>query len=217
MERATASAAKALAAARAAGIRVRIDGDALALQAAVQAPVEVLDLLARHKAAIVRLLRPGNDRWSAEDWRQFFEGRVEMAEINGGLPRDRAEARAFSCCVGEWLHRNPVRSAPGCCARCGGSRGLLLPYLTGYSVRDPGHTWLHRECSPAWHQDREAQAVAAILAIGIAVRVKVPDGSGKDGGALPAASGKTSRSPSASSVSLVAAVVHDPVPSIPAS
>jgi hypothetical protein len=211
------SAVKALAAARAAGIRVRIDGDDLALQAAAQAPVEVLDLLARHKAAVVRLLRPGNDGWSADDWRQFFEGRVEMGEINGGLPRDQAEARALACCVGEWLHRNPVRSAPGRCAHCGQSRGLLLPYLTGYSVRDPGHTWLHRECSPAWHQDRKGQAVAALLAIGIAIPVKVPDGSGKDAGALPAASGKTSRSPSASSASLVASVVHDPIPPVPAS
>jgi hypothetical protein len=50
--------------------------------------------------------------WSREDWQVFFEERAGIAEFDGGLPRLEAEARAFTCCVAEWLNRNPVRSPP---------------------------------------------------------------------------------------------------------
>ncbi len=146
-------------------------------------PVDVLDLLSRHKAAIVTLLRLGNDGWSAEDWRESFDERAGIGEFDGGLARDQAEAQAFSCCVSEWLHRNPVRSVAGRCALCGQSKGLLLPYLTGYSASDPGHTWLHQECSHAWHQERRAKAVAALVASGITVPAKFPNDFGKNGAA----------------------------------
>jgi hypothetical protein len=153
------------------------------LEASAPPPAEVLDLLARHKADIVTLLRPGSDGWSGEDWREFFEERAGIADFDGGLPRDQAEARAFSCCVGEWLHRNPVRSPSGRCDLCGQFRGMLLPYLTGYSISDPGHTWLHQECSQAWHQERRAKAVAALVASGITVPAKFPNDFGKNGAA----------------------------------
>jgi len=161
------SAAEALKQARAAGIRLGIDGDDLALEAFAPPPAEVLDLLARHKADIMTLLRPGNDGWSGEDWRAFFEERAGIAEFDSGLPRDQAEARAFSCCVGEWLHRNPVSSRPGDCDQCGMSDGMLLAYLTGYSRDSPGHTWLHQECSLAWHHARRVKAVSALVAMGM--------------------------------------------------
>jgi len=161
------SAAEALKQARAAGIRLGIDGDDLALEASAPPPAEVLDLLARHKADIVTLLRPGNDGWSGEDWRGFFEERAGIAEFDGGLPRDQAEARAFSCCVGEWLHRNPVRSASGRCDHCGQSKGMLLPYLTGYSVKDPGYTWLHQDCSKDWHDQRRQLAIMFLKSFNI--------------------------------------------------
>ena len=51
------------------------------------------------------------------------------------------------------------------------------------SIRDPGHTWLHHECSRAWHQERKAKAVAALVALGIAMPVKFADDFGKNGGA----------------------------------
>ena len=51
----------------------------------------------------------GNHGWSAEDWKVFFDERVAMAEFDGGLPREEAEARAFACCVVEWLNRIPMR------------------------------------------------------------------------------------------------------------
>ena len=177
------SAAEALTLARAAGIRVGIDCGDLVLDASAQPSAEVLDLLARHKAGILTLLRPGSDGWSGEDWREFFEERAGIAEFDGGLPRDQAEARAFSCCVGEWLHRNPARTPSGRCDLCGQSKGVLLPYLTGYAVKDPGHTWLHQECSPAWHQAHRAKAVSALVSMGISVPVKFTDDFGKNGSA----------------------------------
>ena len=125
------SAAEALKAARAAGIALGIDGDDLVLEASAPPPPAVLDLLSRHKAGIVALLQPGRDGWSAEDWQVFFDERAAIAEFDGGLPRADAEARAFACCVVEWLNRNLCRSPPGRCLGCGGAdhgHDPLLPF-----------------------------------------------------------------------------------------
>ena len=111
---ASVNAATALDAARAAGLSIVTDGDDLVLQASVSPPVAILDLLSIHKPEIVTLLRPGNDGWSGEDWREFFEERAGIAEFDGGLPRDQAEARAFSCCVGEWLSLRQMSSIYAC-------------------------------------------------------------------------------------------------------
>jgi hypothetical protein len=93
------SAAQALRAARAAGIKLDIDGDDLLWAAPEQPSTAVLALLARHKAGIVRLLRSGDDKWSAEDWQAFFDERAGIAEYDGGRSRQEAEALAFEHCV----------------------------------------------------------------------------------------------------------------------
>jgi hypothetical protein len=113
------SAADALKAARAAGIQLGVDGEDLVLTASVPPPAAVIDLLASHKAEIVSLLRPTQDGWSAEDWQIFFDERAGIVEFDGGLPREEAEARAFACCVVEWLNRNPISSPPSRCLGCG--------------------------------------------------------------------------------------------------
>jgi hypothetical protein len=107
------SAAEALGAARAAGIQLRIDGNDLVLKASVPPPAPVLNLLSRHKADVVRMLRPDENSWSALDWQVFFDERAGIAEFDGGLPRPQAEAHALTCCVAEWLNHHPVGSAPG--------------------------------------------------------------------------------------------------------
>jgi hypothetical protein len=104
------TAAHALQSARAVGIRVRIDGDDLELQSPAQPPQEVFELLL-HKADILRLLRPTNDGWSPQDWQVFFDERAAILEFDGGLPRAESEARAFACCLTEWINRNPTPSA----------------------------------------------------------------------------------------------------------
>ena len=167
------SAVDALKAARAAGVELAIDGDDLALKAAAAPPAAVLDALSRHKAEIVVLLRPAKDGWSAEDWQAFFDERAGIAEFDGGLPRAEAEARAFACCVVEWLNRNPVRSPPGRCLGCGDSEHAHDPLLP-FGVEPTGHIWLHSSCWPAWHDTRKAKAMSALAAMGINAPVGRP-------------------------------------------
>ncbi len=81
------SASQALKSERNAGVRIGVDGDALTLDAAAAPPAAVLDLLSRHKAGVIALLRTGSDGWSGEDWRAFFDERAAIAEFDGGQPR----------------------------------------------------------------------------------------------------------------------------------
>jgi hypothetical protein len=159
------SAAEALKAARTVGIELVLDGNDLLWEATSEPPAVVLDGLSRHKAEIVRILHPAKGGWSAEDWRLFFEERAAIAEFDGGLPRAKAEAQAFECCVVMWLDRNPAPSAPGRCAWCGRSESHapVVPFGT-----EPGpHTWLHRECWSAWRKMRPFQAKEALTRMGI--------------------------------------------------
>jgi hypothetical protein len=160
------SAAKALHAARAAGITVAIDGEALLLEGAAEPPQAVLDGLARYKPAILDLLRRGQCGWSPEQWRSFFDKRCRMAATSGRQPRVNAETMAFECCVAEWLNQHPAPSAPGRCAWCGNAESpgaVVLPFGT-----EPGtHTWLHAECWSSWHRARKTDAIAALGAMSI--------------------------------------------------
>ena len=121
------SAALALQAARDADIRIGIDGEALILEADVPPPPYLLDFLTRHKAGIVAFLRAGDDGWSGENCRAFFQERADIAELQGGVPRDQARTRAFACCVVEWLNRSFVRSPPGRCIACGEPDQVKFP------------------------------------------------------------------------------------------
>lgn len=165
------SAASALRAARDAGIGLHFDCVDLVLEASAPPSAAVLDLLTRHKADLIVLLRPGDDGWSAEDWQAHFDERAGIAEFDGGLPRREAEAPAFECCIVEWLNRNFERSPPGRCLACGGgdsAHDTLLPH----GVEPTGHAWLHSRCWPAWRAGRKADAVTALKAMGIEDRSK---------------------------------------------
>ncbi len=161
------SAVAALKTARAAGVELALDGDALALKAASAPPAVVLDALSRHKAEIVALLRVGPDGWSAENWHVLFDERAGIAEFDGGLTRADAEAQAFACCVVEWLNRHPAASPSGRCLGCGDREHAHDPLLP-YGVERGGHAWLHSRCWPAWYASRNAEAGAALAAMGIA-------------------------------------------------
>lgn len=159
------SAVRALRAAREAGVRVGVDGDALTLEADAAPPATVLDLLACHKAGVVALLRRESNGWSGADWHRLFDARRTCAEVDRGLPRAAAEAYAFACCVAEWLGRNPPGSPPGRCLHCGGCErpdATLLPFGTEGS----GHAWLHSRCWRSWQSGRTAEAVAALATVG---------------------------------------------------
>jgi hypothetical protein len=156
----------ALTMARDAGVEVVLDGHDLSLNAALEPPAEVIEALVRHKSEVVALLQPGADGWSCEDWRSFFEERAAIAEFNGGLLRDKAEAGAFESCITEWLNRNPAPSVLGRCAWCGrfeSPDAVVLPYGT-----EPGtHVWLHRQCWTEWHKKRRSEAKGALTRMGV--------------------------------------------------
>jgi hypothetical protein len=175
-------AAEALKAARAAGVELSLDGDDMVLEAPAPPPTEILNLLSRHKPAIVMLLRPAQDGWSAADWQAFYDEHSVIAESDGCLPGGEAEARAFACCVVEWMNRNPIRSAPDRCCWCGGDElehDLLLPH----GVEPTGQAWLHSRCWPAWYDGRKAGAVAALKAMGVTPRPDFPNDFEKNGDA----------------------------------
>lgn len=158
------NAAGALKAARAAGLKLVVEGDGLAASAASAPPATVLATISRYKAEIIALLRPGPDGWSAEDWQVYFDERAGIAEFDGGLTRADAETQAFQCCVVEWLNRNPVCSSPDRCLECGGKENAwdkILPYGT----EPTGHAWLPSGCWETWHANRKAEAVAALSPI----------------------------------------------------
>jgi hypothetical protein len=178
------SPAQALQLARSAGIKIKIDGEDLLLEALAPPPAAVLDLLSHHKTGILTMLRPAVDDWSAEDCRIFFEERASIAEFDGALPRPQAEEHAFDCCIAEWLNRNPVSSMPGRCLGCGGGDHAHDPLLP-YGIETTGHAWLHSRCWPFWYEGRKARAATALATMGIlpagrpleaSVPMKEPDG-----------------------------------------
>jgi hypothetical protein len=160
------SAIEALKTARAAGVQLGVDGDDLVLEAPTPPPSPVIDLLSRHKAEVVALLRPAEGGWSVADWHVFFDERAGIVEFDGGPPRAEVEAQAFACCVVEWLNRNPAQSSSGRCLGCGDREHAHDPLLP-YGVESTGHAWLHSRCWPTWYAARKAKAVAALEAMGI--------------------------------------------------
>ena len=140
-----------------------------------------LPAIRQNKAAIIRLLRPGDDGWSAEDWRAFFDERAGIAEFDGGLSRAEAEASAFAHCVAEWLNRNPMRSPPGRCFGCGGDEPPMIACCPSASEA-PARFGCIRVAQSAWYAGRKAEAVAALAAMGITAPANLPNDFGKNGG-----------------------------------
>ena len=160
------SAAAALKAARSAGIRLAIDGDALVLDADTAPPMRVFEAVSRYKAGMMALLRRGRDGWSGEDWQAYFEERAAIAEFEGGLSRQQAEASALDCCIAEWLNRNPAPSSPRHCLHCG-QPGEKNDQLLPFGTESSGHAWLHSGCWPFWYEARREEAMAALAAFGL--------------------------------------------------
>ncbi len=152
--------------ARLAGIDVEVRDGTLKLTASTEPPAALIERLRQNKAGIIALLTPGPDGWSPDDWRGFYEERAAIAEHDGGVSRDKAEAQAYECCIAEWLIRNFVPSPPGRCAQCGRveQKGdVLIPHGT----RQSGHVWLHDGCWERWHDGQIAVARAALAEMGI--------------------------------------------------
>ena len=148
------SAAEALRAAHAAGVAVMLDGASLVLEANAEPPQAVLDMLSCHKLAILDLLRPGRDGWTAEQWRAYFDKRTGIAASNSGLPRAEADALALACCVIEWMNRNPAPSRRD--AAHGAAKGN--PPAQRCSHSEPSRRRMHgyTQVQEALHRDPHA-------------------------------------------------------------
>jgi hypothetical protein len=139
-----------------------------------------LPAIRQSKAEIVLLLRPRGDGWSIKDWQAFFDERAAIAEFDGGLMRAEAVARAFECCIAEWLIRNPEHLPADHRFGCGGSehpRDRLLPVGAGGASQ----VWANSCCYPAWNAARKAEAVALLKAMGITPPGDFPDDFVKNG------------------------------------
>jgi hypothetical protein len=109
------SAANALRAAQVAGVTVTLDGDGLVLEAVAEPPQSILDALARHKRAILDLLRPGRCGRMPEQGQAYFDRHHRVVATNDGRPRSKAESSVLECQVAEWLEQRNVSARWRCC------------------------------------------------------------------------------------------------------
>ena len=116
------SAATALIQARAAGIQIGLDGEDLVLEAAAPPPRGVLDLLKRHKANLLALLRR-RANWTAEDWQVDFDWRV--AAMHHQIP-------PWPQPIPFLVARPDVPCSTGGCVSCGDPRPLRLIRFRGH-------------------------------------------------------------------------------------
>ena len=158
------SAAETIRMAEASGIRLGVEGADLVLDADLEPPVDVVNAIRQDKAGIIELLAPPGDRWTAEDWRAFYDERIAIAEHDGGQSRAEAEETAYECCVIEWLNRNPAPSEPGSCAWCSEDEGPDST-IVAFGTEDAGHAWLHSHCWSDWYDHRREEAIHVLAAM----------------------------------------------------
>jgi hypothetical protein len=156
-------AARALKVAQDAGVNVRAVGNDLQLEAASEPPSSIIESLRHNKAHIVTLLRSNPARWSPQEWHAYFDERAAIAEYDGKLSREDAEALAFASCAVKWLEDTFVPSPPGKCLSCGGVEPHVYRY--GMGVMTP--VYFHFHCGVVWRRERRSQAVAALKDMGI--------------------------------------------------
>ena len=148
------------------GLQIEAKGTRLRLRAAQPPPAELLTELAKHKPAIISLLRPVDDCWSGDDYRALFDERAAIAEFDGHLTRAEAENTALESCIVGWLDRHPVITDPEQCVWCEGAEKPdcpVVPFGAGHGVK----AWLHPECWQDWFEHRRQGAVVALLRFGI--------------------------------------------------
>jgi len=134
------------------------------LEATAPPPEAILNLLSRHKPAIVAMLCSA---WSAEDWQAYHDERAGILEYDGEWPRSEAEQLAFEACVTRWLDEHPAPSQAGICAWRAQPRIINSPVVP-FGTEPGSLTHLHRECWSPWFVRRKAEATATLEALGVA-------------------------------------------------
>ena len=149
------------------GVTFAAAGDRLRLRApAGTMTPDLLDRVRTHKAELLALLSGATGGGGASDWQRWYSERAAIIEHDGGFARAEAEARAFECCVAEWMnqHPPPANEPEDGCTHCGEPLADdALPFLNGAG----GHVWMHGRCHAAWMKRPRAEAEAALAALGV--------------------------------------------------
>lgn len=147
---------------RAAGGEITLADDRIKLKIPASVHDKVIAEIRTHKGAIKRALKSeADDPWAAEDWRALYDERAGIAEFDGGQTRAEAEARAFECCIVEWLNRHPQPSNPGHCAWCRTAE-TSGAHVVACGTSPAGRAWLHPVCWQPWHDKRRQSAISAL-------------------------------------------------------
>ena len=105
--------------------------------------------------------------WNATDWQIFYHERAGIAQHDGGMSANKAEAMAYEHCIVRWMHENPcAHNDAGICPQCHKASNH-----NSVAVLNPkgGHLWLHDSCHKLWLNQRRHQAINALAALGIRV------------------------------------------------
>ena len=133
------------------GATVQPAGDRLVLRAGPRGiPATLLNRVREAKADLIATL-------SAPVVHGPSEADARSHELGGSkCLRQRTEAS-----IVKWLNDHPAPSQLERCAWCHrphSPSAVVVPF----GNEPGGHTWLHVECWPAWHQARRAEAAAAL-------------------------------------------------------
>jgi hypothetical protein len=121
----------------------------------------------KNKAELQQWLKPLKVGLSLNEWHEYFNERFTVAKFNGNLNHEKADSVALAWCVERWLRLHPVNSQVGQCLHCGESDRLQLPYLASHSSQFSNFAWLHSDCAEAWRDQRKADALLGLKALGL--------------------------------------------------
>jgi hypothetical protein len=129
------------------GATVQPVGDRLVLRAGPRGiPSTLLSRVRNAKADLIAALAA-----------PVLHGPSEAATHPGELGSSKCVRQTSEASVVKWLNDHPAPSEPERCAWCHKPHSpstVVIPF----GNEPGGHTWLHVECWPAWHQARRARA-----------------------------------------------------------
>jgi hypothetical protein len=148
------------------GGTVRLDHGALKLRVPKTAPPDIIEAAKEAKPELLAFLAATTrDGWNASDWRGYFGERAGIVQFDGGEDRAKAEARAYDCCINQWLIRNPpAPAAEGRCVHCDRTEQTNLPLL---AITTKPTVWVHDRCFSDWRQHRKDIARAELALVGV--------------------------------------------------
>ncbi len=152
--------------ASAAGINLSLEGDDILLESDTAPPNALVALVRQHKSLLLSMLRGQKASWQSADWQAYFDERAAILEFEAGLNRKDAEAKAFECCVTEYINQTHTASNPDVCAHCGTREDTTQP-LIPLGTEKVGHVWVHCDCLTHWQMAQGHEAAEALRDMGI--------------------------------------------------